>query len=199
MPIQLQSSLTSRRNNIHQVTRIKVWNIVHGTNHSYTRGNLWRNEVEWTRKAAAVEKAEFLLEGSGGATPSASLTPSVSSCTSLLSPPSSSMAVKHGPCLWRRGRQRKYWVVNVKDISAYARIANEGLLQKRVEKDLLSRPLYPPDDPMGKETELTELKVIIWSTSSFRQGICATSGISTETTFIFACALPHRQADFVRH
>ena len=52
-------------------------------------------------------------------------------------------------------------MVNVKDISAYARTANEGLLQKRVEKDPLSRPLYPPDDPMGKETELTELKVII--------------------------------------
>ena len=48
-------------------------------------------------RIASAMAAMARLNGSGGATPSASQ--ASSSCTSLFSPPSSSMAVKHGPCL----------------------------------------------------------------------------------------------------
>ena len=43
------------------------------------------------------------------------------------------------------------------DISAYARTAHKGFMQKRLEKDdrsLLNCPSCPPDDKIGQKTEL---------------------------------------------
>ena len=40
------------------------------------------------------------------------------------------------------------------DISARARAAHKGLLQKRLEEALLNRPSCRPDDPIGQGIEL---------------------------------------------
>ena len=49
----------------------------------------------------------------------------------------------------QHGQQRKCWMDNVKrmDIPAYARTANDGLLQKSLEKDLCCINLHAPPPP----------------------------------------------------